>query len=205
MQATVTLGQQLLDVGYRGYFGVDYLLDQDSGDLYLGELNPRITGATTLTSQAAIDSGRVPLLLYHLLEWFGVDYRVDVREFNYRWLAPPSAVTWGQLIIEHTAETDEVAADAPPSGVWRLTGDGVVSLVRRECHPRAVADETEALFLRTVDAGQTVSAGRSLGRLLTRGRLLTDDWQLTPRAAAWVRGFRRQFAAPVSAALVGAR
>jgi hypothetical protein len=198
MQATITLGQQLREVGYRGCFGVDYLLDQDTGDLYLGELNPRITGATPLTSQAAIDSGRVPLLLYHLLEWFGVDYRVDVLEFNHRWLAPPRTAVWGQLIIEQTAEASEVVSDVPPSGIWRLAGDGTVSLVRREYHPRAVADETEALFLRTVDAGQVVSAGGCLGRLLTRGRLLTDDWQLTPRAAAWVRGFRRQLAAPAS-------
>jgi hypothetical protein len=205
MQATVTLGQQLLDVGYRGCFGVDYLLDQDSGALYLGELNPRITGATPLTSQAAIDAGRVPLLLYHLLEWFGVDYRVDVREYNHRWLTPPRAVTWGQLILEHTAASAEVITEPPASGIWHLARDGTVSLVRREYQPRAVADESEALFLRTVDDGQAVSAGRSLGRLLTRGRLLTDDGQLTPRAAAWVRGFRRQFAPAAPAELVGAR
>jgi hypothetical protein len=204
-QATVALGRQLGRVGYRGYFGLDFLLDQDTGALYLGELNPRITGATSLTSQAALDAGTVPLLLYHLLEWSAVDYRVDVAEFNDRWLAPPPTGDWGQLIIEHTAQTAEVVAAALPSGVWRLAADGTVSLARRAYHPSAVADETEAIFLRTADAGEVVSAGRSLGRLLTRGQLLTDDGRLTPRAAAWVRGFRRQFAGPVSAELVGAR
>jgi hypothetical protein len=204
-QATVALGRQLRRVDYRGYFGLDFLLDQDGGDLYLGELNPRITGATPLTSQAARDAGGVPLLLYHLLEWFAVDYRVDVADFNDRWLAPPRTGDWGQLIIEHTAGTAEVVTAAPASGVWRLARDGTVSPARRKFHPRAVADQTEALFLRTVDAGQAVSAGSSLGRLLTRGRLLTDDGQLTPRAAAWVRGFRQRFATPASAALAGAR
>jgi hypothetical protein len=203
-QATIALGRQLRRVDYRGYFGLDFLLDQDTGALYLGELNPRITGATPLTSQAALDAGSVPLLLYHLLESFAVDFEVDVAEFNDRWLAPPRTGDWGQLIIEHTAETAEVVTGAPPSGIWRLAEDGTVSLVRREFHPRAVTDETKALFLRTVDDGRVVSAGRSLGRLLTRGRLLTDDWQLNARAAAWVRGFRQQFAGPVSAELVGA-
>ena len=140
----------------------------------------------------------MPLLLYHLLEWFPVDYRVDVAEFNDRWLAPRRTADWGQLIIEHTAETADVVTGAPASGLWRLAGDGTVSLVRPEFHPAAVADETEALFIRTVDADQVVSKGRCLGRLLTRSRLLTDDWQLTPRAKAWVRGFRQQFATPVS-------
>jgi hypothetical protein len=34
--------------------------------------------------------------------------------------------------------------------------------------------------------------------------LLTDDWQLNPHAAAWVRGFRQWFAASAPAALAGA-
>jgi hypothetical protein len=204
-QATLALGRQLRRVGYRGCFGLDFLLDQDTGDLYLGELNPRITGATSLTSQAALDAGGVPLLLYHLLEWFGVDYRVEVAEFNARWLAPQGMAGWGQLIIEQTAETADVVTGAPASGLWRLAGNGTVSLIRREFQPRAVADETDALVLRTVDDGRVVSAGRSLGRVLTRGRLLTDDWQLNPRAEAWVRGFRQHFGAAAPAELAGAR
>src|SRR5262249_22820868 len=119
--------------------------------------------------------------------------------------APPGTGDWAQLIIEHTANTAGVVTDLPASGIWRLAGDGTVSLVRREYHPRAAAGETEALFLRTVDAGQTVSAGRCLGRLLTRDKLLTDDWQLSPRAQAWVRGFRRQFAPRAPATPAGAR
>jgi hypothetical protein len=60
-------------------------------------------------------------------------------------------------------------------------------------------------FITSVDSGQVVSKGTCLGRLLTRSRLLGDDWQLNPCAKAWVRGFRQQFATPVSAELVGAR
>jgi hypothetical protein len=204
-QATVTLGGQLRRAGYWGCFGLDFLLDQDTGSLYLGELNPRITGATPLTTLAARDLGCVPLLLYHLLEWFGVDYHVDVADFNDRWLASPRTGDWGQLIIEHTAGTTEVMTDAPASGSWRLAGDGTVSLVRRAFDTRAVTDEAEALFLRTVDDGEVVFPGKCLGRLLTRGRLLTDDWKLCPRAEAWVRGFRQQFAAQATAELVGVR
>ena len=40
-------------VGYRGYFDLDFLIDQDSGDVYLGELNPRVCGASPMTNHAA--------------------------------------------------------------------------------------------------------------------------------------------------------
>ena len=39
-------GNQLLAEGYRGYFDLDFLIDTDSGEVYLGELNPRICGAS---------------------------------------------------------------------------------------------------------------------------------------------------------------
>jgi hypothetical protein len=203
-QATIALGRQLRRVGYRGYFGLDYLLDQDTGDLYLGELNPRLTGATPLTTQAALDAGCVPLLLYHLLEWFAVDYRAHLADFNDRWLAPGPMSNWGQLIIEHTARTADVVTDVPASGIWRLAANGTISWARRAFAPRDIRDETEALFLCTVVPGQVVFPGNCLGRLLTRGPLLTDDGQLGPRAQAWVRGFRQHFASPALPELAGA-
>jgi hypothetical protein len=200
LQATLAIGRKLRRVGYRGYFGLDLLLDQDSGALYLGELNPRITGATSLTSQAALDVGSVPLFLYHLLEWFEVDYGVDAAEFNERWLAPPRTGDWAQLIIEHTAKSAEVVRDVPATGIWRLAEEGAVSLVCPGYRPCDVAAETETLFLGTINAGQIAFPGRCIGRLITRDKLLTDDWQLSSRAQAWVRRFRRKFTSRAPAA-----
>jgi hypothetical protein len=200
--ATEALGQRLARVGYRGYFGLDYLLDHDTGDLYLGELNPRITGATPLTTQAALDAGDVPLFLYHLMEWLDVDYRRDVSRYNDLWFDPTRAAGWGQLIIEHTEDTDEFVTVAPASGIYRLSPDGTVGFARHEYRPRAVRDEDEALFIRLVSAGQTIREGQCFGRLITRGRLLTEDWRLSTRAKAWVRGFRALFTSQPATVLV---
>ncbi len=73
-----------VEEGYQGLFGLDFLLDQDSGELYLGEMNPRITGATPLTNLAAHDRHQPPLLLFHLLEWLGIDFSFDIDEYNRR-------------------------------------------------------------------------------------------------------------------------
>ena len=42
------LGDVLSREGYRGYFEVDLLRDLDSDELYLGEVNPRISGASPM-------------------------------------------------------------------------------------------------------------------------------------------------------------
>jgi hypothetical protein len=192
-RAALALGAALGREGYRGYFGIDFLLDRDSSALYFGELNPRLTGATPLTSQAALDRGLPPLVLYHLAEWLGIDWSGDVDEFNDAWLAPDRA-GWGQLILDHIGSSPAVVTAVPPSGIWRLDADGDVSFVRPAWSHRAVADESEALFVRTTDAGAVIEPGCCCGRLATRGRVLTKDGRLNPRANAWVRGLWKLFA-----------
>jgi hypothetical protein len=201
-QAAMKLGERLGHAGYRGCFGLDYLLDETTGELYLGEMNPRITGITPLTTQAACDADEVPLLLYHLLEWFGVEYQVDVDRFNDRWLSPPRN-NWSQLVLYQVGSAGrnregpdivQVPEPAPASGVWRRNAD-TVSFSRPAFQPQAIEDESEARFVRILDAGQVASPGICLGRLMLRGRVLAEDGRLLPRAEAWVRGFRRQFTA----------
>ena len=193
--ATVAVGEQIRRQGYWGCFGLDFLIDQDTGALYLGELNPRITGVTVLTSQVALDQSEVPLLLFHLLEWLGVDYVLDVEQFNRRWVDAEQVMGWSQLIIEHLEDAEEIVTHVPATGIWRMEPDSTVQFSRPAFQPQAVASDTEAFFLRTVDPGHVPGRGQSVGRLLTRGRLMTDDYRLTERAKAWIRGLRAHFAA----------
>ncbi len=54
--------------GYKGYFELDLLIDQDTGELYLGELNLRITGVSSITHHARFALANMPLFLFHILE-----------------------------------------------------------------------------------------------------------------------------------------
>ena len=47
------LGDRLRKEGYKGFFEVDVLVDLDSEEVYLGELNPRISGASSITNVTA--------------------------------------------------------------------------------------------------------------------------------------------------------
>ncbi|MDX1657166.1 MAG: biotin carboxylase, partial [Candidatus Competibacteraceae bacterium] len=66
------LGNRLYQEGYRGTMCVDYLIDTDTNEVYLGEVNPRISGATAPTSLATSKYGGAPLMLFHLLEFMDV-------------------------------------------------------------------------------------------------------------------------------------
>lgn len=198
---TFQFGEALRKRGYRGYFEVDYLHDLDSGELYLGEVNPRITGASSMTNLAAFGHADAPLFLFHLLEFSDVDFELDVEALNDRWASPDNIDSWSQLVLKHTRDTVEFISEAPRSGIWRLHRDGTMQFRRVQTHRRTVEDENEAFWLRIAGAGDYFYDGADLGILVTPGRLMTDDFRLTDRAKAWIHGIRNQYRArPLQAA-----
>jgi hypothetical protein len=192
---TYAMGERLKEEGYRGYFELDFLIDEDTGRLYLGELNPRITGASSITNHAVFALSDMPLFLFHLLEWMDVDYELSVRQVNRRWARPENIDAWSQLVIKHTSDTVEVVTEAPPTGIWQMDEEERVRFSRYDTHRRAVESEKEAFFLRIAGAGDYWYEGADLGILVTRGRLMTDDFELNERARAWIAGLKSQFEA----------
>ena len=71
-------GDRLYGEGYKGVFCLDFLLDTDTDTVYLGELNPRISGASPPTNLITTTYGGCPLFLFHLLEYFDVDWELDL-------------------------------------------------------------------------------------------------------------------------------
>lgn len=190
---TFAFGEQLRKEGYRGYFELDFLIEEGTGNLYLGELNPRITGASSMTNHAAFAHADCPLFLFHLLEFSGVEFEFDVEELNARWADAENIDSWSQLVIKHTEDSVDRIVRAPQSGIYRLREDGSVVFDRFDYHRRAVEGEREAFFLRIAGPGDYRYEGADLGILVTRGRLMSDRFNLNGRAKAWIAGLRGAF------------
>lgn len=183
---TRLFGDQLREEGYKGYFELDFLIDQDNGEIYLGELNPRITGASSITNHALFALADMPLFLFHLLEWMDQPYTLNTNVINRRWNKPENCDSWGQLILKHTNDDVRLVTKAPRSGIWRMGDDGKLTFNRMDTHRRAVETEEEAFFLRITRKGDYLYEGADVGILVMRGRLMTDDGKLSDRARAWI-------------------
>jgi biotin carboxylase len=120
VQLVRKLGDRLAKEGYRGFFEVDVLLDTDTGDVYLGELNPRVSGASAITNVTAGAYADVPLFAFHLLEYSGIDFEVDVDEINRRWEELASEDEWSHMVIKHTSSSVERIDSAPRTGRYVL-------------------------------------------------------------------------------------
>lgn len=186
-------GDQLRKEGYKGYFELDYLIDQDTNQIYLGELNPRITGASSITNHAVFALADMPLFMFHLLEWMDQPYKISVNAINARWAKAENIDDWCQLVIKHTDDTIKLVKEAPKSGIWRLKSDGEVVYDRMDTHRRAIENENEAFFLRITRKGDYLYEGADIGILVLRGRLMTDNFQLKDRAKKWIKAIKDQY------------
>lgn len=183
-------GDRLYNEGYKGVFCVDFLLDTDTNDVYLGELNPRVSGASPPTNLITSTYGGCPLFLFHLLEYLDVDYELDLDAVQARWTDYDH---WTQLILKQTEDKVEILTKVPQSGIWRMNDDGSIAYERHAHTITSLGDEHEAFFLRVYGAGQYCYLGADLGCLLARGRMQTDDRQLLERAKRWNAGIKAEY------------
>lgn len=192
---TFKFGEQLRENGYRGYFELDFLIDNETGDIWLGELNPRVTGASSMTNHAAFAHADAPLFLFHLLEFSKQDFKLDVNELNQRWADPDMIDGWSQMVIKHTEDNVDIITQAPETGIYKMLEDGRVVFDRFDYHRRAVENENEAFYLRIQNVGDYRYEGADLGILVTRGRSMTKNFELNDRSQKWIHGIKSAYAA----------
>jgi len=186
------LGGRLGEEGYKGFFEVDVLIDLDTDEVYLGELNPRISGASSMTNVTAGAYADLPLFLFHLLEYMDVDYVIDVDEINERWRELAAVDVWAQLIMKEPNDAVERILAAPRTGTYHLNDDGSLDFARVSYDWHEVTHEDEAFFLRVYGPGDYRFKGADLGILVTKGRMQTAEG-LTDRARHYIDGIRGQY------------
>jgi len=186
------MGDRLAKEGYKGFLEIDVLVDLDTDEVYLGELNPRISGASSMTNVTAGAYADVPLFLFHLLEFMDVDYRIDVEEINERWRELAAVDVWAQLIMKEPSDSVERILAAPRTGNWQLSEDGGLTFSRVTNDWHDVTHEDEAFFMRVYAPGDYRFKGADLGILVTKGRMQTAEG-LTERCRRYIDGIRGQY------------
>lgn len=187
------LGDRLGVEGYRGFFEVDVLLDTDTGDVYLGELNPRVSGASAITNVTAGAYADVPLFAFHLLEYSGIDFEIDVDEINDRWEELASEDEWSHMVIKHTASTVERINAAPRTGRYVIDHFGRLVYSNPNLDWHSLRGTDEAFFLRIYNAGDYRWKGADLGILVTKAHLESDRGGLTLHAKYLIDAIRGMY------------
>lgn len=76
------VGEYLSKKDYRGVFGLDFLIDSNTEEVFPVEINPRLLGVYPTSTMVQQESKEPPLLMFHVLEFTGTDYKPDTIKTN---------------------------------------------------------------------------------------------------------------------------
>ena len=80
---TESIGKHLEKRGFKGIFGIDLIIDQQTGEIFPLECNPRFTGALPVYSLMTIHAGEVPPIeFFHLMEHLDIKEDFDFQFVN---------------------------------------------------------------------------------------------------------------------------
>lgn len=194
MLKSQAMGDALYQRGYRGYFELDYLIDLDTDEVYLGELNARITGISAMTNMSDFSADNIPLFLFHLLEYEPtVEVSLDVNAFNQKMLAEGAKGTAAQVILKYTEKKLQIITQAPVSGVYVMEADGSLGLKAAGHDRREALAENEAFILRIMDSGEYAYKGGDLAIMFVNQVIRNAEGGLNPAGVRWVDALKACF------------
>jgi len=83
--------------GFRGFFGIDFLVEEATGKIYLSEVNPRLTASSAFFTLLEDNFGNVPLLAYHLADFLGKKLSINKET---------SSIVGSQIILRKPYDPD---------------------------------------------------------------------------------------------------
>ena len=192
---TERLGNELYQRGYRGYFEVDYLIDQEDGQIYLGELNPRITGISALTNMSPFCQSTIPLFLLHLIEFADIPLSLSPKDYNAQSLALGAQGESSQMVFKYTANSLQKIAAAPVSGVYRLNAADELELVQASHQPVDSQQHPDlAYVLRIMNQDDYAYQGSDLAIAFLNIPITEHQGQrLNAQATRWVNAIHKAF------------
>ncbi len=194
-QQTERLGDALYKRGYRGYFEVDYLIDLDDGSIYLGEINPRITGISAMTNMSPFCQKTMPLFLFHLLEYADKEAPFTPAEYNALSLKEGAQGTSSQMIMKASHSDLRKVEKAPVSGVYELDDKGELRLVKASSEPTDKLDDPNKVYLmRIMDVDDYSWKGGDYAILFMNIQLTqAKGTKLNPNAEQWIKAVKSAF------------
>lgn len=183
---TENLGHALYEKGYRGYFEVDYLIDVSNRadmQVYLGEINPRVTGISAITNMSAFCNQNIPLFLFHLLEFSDTAFDLPPETFN-RSVQEFAHPDFGQLIFKYTEDELKIVTSVPETGVYAFDGEAL-SFLRYADNPRRIGPD-EVFILRIMTVGEYVYKAADILILFVNKQLQDNHNVLTEAAEALI-------------------
>ncbi|MFC1721799.1 hypothetical protein ACFL0Z_02720 [Patescibacteria group bacterium] len=179
-EETMRIGELMRKQGYRGLFGIDYVV----GDkVWLIEVNARPPASVPTYTQGEHDRNEVSLLGLHLLDSLGIPFDIDIDKLNdqkFHALLKGSKLIFRNLTSEAVTFSQDFSA-----GVYEIGGQEEFEFNRPATSLTALQDDKEALFW-SVKSGKQVNSNIELATLILPRPATATDGNLSVKVSELV-------------------
>ncbi|HEY5713781.1 MAG TPA: ATP-grasp domain-containing protein [Candidatus Gracilibacteria bacterium] len=178
---TKKIGESLYKYGYKGVFGVDFLLENQTNKVYVLEINPRFTAATNMMSFLLQKQDLLSPIALHFSEYLDcIPETFSVEEYEQS-IAGKSN---GSLLYIRNREGKTVQmTKAPMPGIYSVNDEGVVSYVKEGYEAGQLENEDQILvrkfhpLQRDIGPVEVLFEVQSLRNCLEGKSNLSDRWK----------------------------
>jgi len=107
---TQKLGQIMIRSGFKGYFGLDFIIEDHTKHIFISEINARFTASAPFFTKLEISENIIPLYLYHIASFLDLPLKDYV----------PLNLTASQMIVRSFAKEDLKNTSFLKMGVYSL-------------------------------------------------------------------------------------
>lgn len=169
------VGNYFKSLGYKGIFGLDFVLDEETKKLYVTETNPRLLGSFPTISMIQVYNNEPPILAFHILEYLDIDYQIDLETINQQMRKKKPGA---QMILHNLTGKWSKIKKTLKAGIYQLDNNKLKYL-RPGYKFQHLENDSEFLLTEGILVkGSPLSPNRRLGRVITQSSVLQDYNQL---------------------------
>ena len=190
---TLKIGEWIAEAGYRGIFGVDFIVHED--EPYALELNPRVLGTTQLMTELEEIESTAPTTTYwHLAEFLKPGATLDAHQNLLAELGRPE-LSGFQLLIRNTSASRMKIGHSLEPGIYTVQ-DGRPDFIRRGYRLSDVQGHDEVLVTCSPPAKGTIVEPRGAFCKLEGVSSIYEggEEQISPAAREMIDIFTRSLA-----------
>ncbi len=116
---TRVVGDALFARGYKGWFGMDFLVDSHTNHVYVMEINPRMQGSTSMITLTECLDGLTPLLDLHLMSHLGIPFDQSAEDYSQQY----RNTTKGAHILIRIGDDPITFSSTCPPGLYASKGE----------------------------------------------------------------------------------
>lgn len=140
-----SIGKYLWALGYKGILGIDFVIDEGKEQVYPLEINPRFTGAFPMLSLLYQKDGKIPLEVFHILEFLDVQYEVDVEALNEQYGKP---IRGSHLLLFLPGGIEQPSTGRLRAGLYEHNQEGKrVSFVSRAIDYQDIKNDSQFIVI----------------------------------------------------------